>query len=498
MNSLFIASLIISIVYMILFWGKHVGLSLIVFMVPLTFYIINILKKNEKIKNEKAKWLIIPILLLSSTYFIFNNSFFYIVNIPIIIILLSIMILFLIGENLKINTFFSKILNIIFEPLCYIGETWKLCKISIKEKFNIKTNTDKKQKVGKVLKGLLYSLPLVILIIILLSSADDEFKNLFVNIFKNIINIIKKIKITTAIWKIFVTFIIFIYTSCFLNNLVNKYKVEEIKQIQDCNKEYKDNTTIKILLGLLNIVYLLFCYLQIKSLILNNTNIVFSSYARRGFFQLMIVSIINIITIIYAKENIKSKDNKNDYKYIKIMSLIMIVFTIIILISSIIRMYSYENAYGYTILRLLVSFAQLAEGIILIPTILYVLDKKINLIKSYFLTVLIVYICMNFICLDNIIAKKNIDRYFETGKIDTYYLFSSISEDGTSQILRLLGDEQVKNEEYENSQEIKKKTRDYLKTIDQKLKEEKFDLREFNISKLLAKHLIKIEMDKYI
>ena len=161
-------------------------------------------------------------------------------------------------------------------------------------------------------------------------------------------------------------------------------------------------------------------------------------------------------------------------------------------------MYSYENAYGFTMFRLLVSFAQLTEGIALIPTILYILDKKVNLIKSYFMTVIVIYICMNFVCLDNIIAKKNIDRYIEPGKIDTYYLFNSISEDGTSQIMRLLTDEQIKNEEYSDSQEIKKKTRSYLRELDQKLKEEKFDLREFNISKALARHIIQIEKEKFI
>ena len=497
MNSLFIGALIISIMYMILFWGKHVGLSLIFFMVPITYYIINVLKKNDKIKNENAKWLVLPIALLSSTYFIFNNEFFYAVNIPVIIILISIMILSLMGEKLKINTCISKILSIIFEPLSYIGETWKQCKNSIKEKFNIKTNEDKKHKVRRVLKAILYSLPLVIIIIILLSSADDEFRRIFVKIFQNIIDIISKIKLTTLIWRTFITFIIFIYVSCFLNNIANKYKIED-KQSKEKTKEIKDNITIKVLFGLLNMVYLLFCYLQIKSLILNNTGIVFSSYARRGFFQLMIVSLINIITIIYAKENGKDDENRKNQKYIKLMCLIMIVFTIIILISSIIRMYSYESAYGFTMLRLLVSFAQLTEGIILVPTILYVLDKKVNLIKSYFLTALVVYLCMNFICLDNIIAKKNIDRYFETGKIDTYYLFNSISEDGTSQIMRLLGDEQVKTEEYQSSQEIKKETRNYLRDLNKKLNDKKFDLRELNISKLLTKHLIKMEKNKFI
>ena len=72
---------------------------MLLFIGPFAYYIIYILEKNEKIENSKAKILIIPIILLSATYFLFNNSFFNDLNILVIPLLIIFMILGLFNEN---------------------------------------------------------------------------------------------------------------------------------------------------------------------------------------------------------------------------------------------------------------------------------------------------------------------------------------------------------------------------------------------------------------
>ena len=142
-------------------------------------------------------------------------------------------------------------------------------------------------------------------------------------------------------------------------------------------------------------------------------------------------------------------------------------------------MHFYESAYGYTILRLLVYCSLITEGILFIPTILYILDKNINLVKSYSIIIIAMYICMNFMNFDNIIAKRNIDRYFETGKIDMLYLKLATGTDAINQILRLTNDSKVSNE-------VKIEAEKYLYNLSEVLEEYKknMDFRDFNISKL--------------
>lgn len=64
----------------------------------------------------------------------------------------------------------------------------------------------------------------------------------------------------------------------------------------------KGNFTSKLLLISLNLIYLVFVLVQIKNFILTTKNIDenfgYSSYARQGFFQLMVVSLINFLVLL--------------------------------------------------------------------------------------------------------------------------------------------------------------------------------------------------------
>lgn len=192
----------------------------------------------------------------------------------------------------------------------------------------------------------------------------------------------------------------------------------------------------------------------------------------------MIISVINLIMILIAK----SKSYKNN-KFTNIMCLLMILFTFILIVSSAIRMYFYEQAYGYTFLRLAVYFALLTEAILLIPTILYVLNKKKNLLRTYFSIVVTMYVIINLVNIDNIIASRNVTRYIETGKIDMVYIESNTGTDAIKQIIRILQSDKDENG-------TKQIASNYLINTYDKLINENTDFRDFNISKTLAKYLI--------
>lgn len=77
MIKLFIFVFILSIWHLFLFYGKELGLSVILFILPLlgiTFYV---LKKWNKIERRYGLFFMIPIILLSCYYFvfIFKNEF---------------------------------------------------------------------------------------------------------------------------------------------------------------------------------------------------------------------------------------------------------------------------------------------------------------------------------------------------------------------------------------------------------------------------------------
>lgn len=86
---------------------------------------------------------------------------------------------------------------------------------------------------------------------------------------------------------------------------------------------------------------------------------------------------------------------------------------------------------------------------------------------------------MNF---NNVIARNNVDRYFETEKIDIYYL-TRMGTDAVDQIIRL-EEAQIETDIIEHELDI------FFKETDEYLRKYNMDFRDFNISKSKAKELI--------
>lgn len=474
-----IGALIFAIWMIFLFFEKTIGISMILFVAPFTYFLIHLLEKNNKIKNKKAKLLLIPIILLALAFGIFNNTFFNVLNIIIIPILIVIMVIGLFSEKSIINLkLVGKTFGGIFNPLGSLEESFDKSILEIKEKLKLGKDNKKQGKAKKIIKAILITLPIVLIVLALLSSADEVFSNIFKVIFDNIGKLFSNISISTVVARILFTGMTFIYFICFFYYFAYEYKEEDEEQKQE--EKIKDNFTLKMILVALNIIYLVFCYIQIKSLFLKNVDINYAHYARQGFFQLMVVSIINLVTILIAK----NRENKNDIKtnkFINYMSLAMIIFTFIIVISAAVRMYFYESQYGYTLLRLLVYCVLFTESVLFIPTVFYILDKKIDLAKCYFIIILSAYVCMNYMNFDSIIAKRNVDRYIQIGKIDMYYLENHTGTDAVRQIHRLLESKEIR---------VKKEAGKYLKNLYYKLDSEEKDFRSFNFSKMNAENLI--------
>lgn len=475
-----IGSFLIAILHSILFYGQNLGLSVLLFSIAIGIFLIYILYKNNKIKNTKALKLIIPILLISATYLIFNNKFLGIFNIIILIILFSLMIVMLLFEKTNIQLIIKKILYLILGPIEFVEESFSSIIEQIKNLFKKKkSNKKSKMILKKIILGIVISIPLIVIVLMLLSSADQIFSDQLQELFKKIfnLNIFTVDSITNLIFRIIIIVFISIYLIALMYNIIeDNFCDNDINEIKIKKIDKIIGNTILIIL---NIIYLIFCYIQISVLFMNVSNIDsfnYANYARQGFFQLMAVSIINLIIIL-----ITSRKNNNKLDLTKLLNIILALFTIIILISSFYRMYLYEQEYGYTFLRLIVYFALATEAILIIPTIMYILGIKINLPKIYFVVILVMYIIINYINIDNVIAKKNIDKYLEDNKnyeIDVQYL-QTLSIDAIPQLERLLNI---------NDENIKQNIEIYFQNQKNNLQD--INICNFNINRIIAKNIL--------
>ena len=481
--NIFIGALILSIWHSILFWDKEIGLSALLFAIPLIYVTIKILK--GKTENKKALLLSIPIILLSSTYFLFNNSLFNALNIVIIPILYIIMLMLATTKELKVRTIIFKILAVIIEPFNYFGEVV----VELKNKI-LPSKEEKQEKREKknIIKATILTGLIVIIVLILLGTADSEFASLFLDILDAIINL----SLPSLVIRIGVIILLFFYISSFFINILSKGNgLNEINNEEENNK--KENLTINMILTILNIIYLIFCFTQIKQL-LTVEDIIYSEFARKGFFQLMLVTLINLLVILKATSK-DLKETEKQEKYKKTMCIIMIIFTFILIILSFAKMNLYRTQYGDTRLRLLVNFTLLTETILLIPTSMYIINSKVNLARTYLIIITTMYCMINFVNIDNVIAKRNIQRFEETGKIDIWYLTGEL--DKATVVEELYELKSIKPKAEIQNEYIKNNLNTYINKFIEDTKSElpeKTSIQEFNLTKCKAKKFIQEEV----
>lgn len=485
-----IGALFLSLWQSLLFWKQDLGISVLLFTIPIIWITTKLLKGN--IKKKKALLISIPIIVLSSTYFIFDNLTFYLINIVLIPILYLIMVIWAISD-FQIKSIIYKIILMIFEPLNYIGDVIR----AVLKEFNPKEKDEQigeKKEKNNIFKAVCFTGIIALIVIGLLCSADNEFAKIFSTIFKDI-NIFNVSELTGRIIIIIIAF--FYFAGFFMNMLDKENGLKEFEK--DEKAEKKESYTIRMMITVLNLVYLVFCFTQIKVLF-TEQNIKYSEFARKGFFQLMIVSLINIVMILKAN-NKNLKETEKQEKYKKTMCIVMVIFTLIIIISAFARMTLYQQNYGYTRLRILVDYTLITEIILLIPTIIYILKNKIDLIKTYFVIIITMYCLVNFINIDKIIMKNNFNRYKETGYIDLNYIMEMNNSDLIEQLLELKDTEfkysekaysQSDTDKQEIQEQIGKQQRElngYLASW-KKSFNETHTLAEFNLPKMRAKSIL--------
>ena len=481
MKLAFICSLILSIIHSILFFGEDWGISVVLFAISAVFLFILVLGKNGKIKKKAPLVLSVPIILLSATYFLFNNMFFAIMNFFVIIALFAIMIIWACTGDLNPVKLLKNIWILLFAPVTEVTEVAR----QFSANFHVEKQPGKAKNpiAWKIVKALLISFPIVIIVIALLVAADETFGVIFRDIVNKVfewINLGTIFKIALRI--IFATFLTIYFVGIILK--ITRGKVNN--DVKPNRKGLRiEGMTLGMLITLLNIVYFIFSGIQVMHIVEQITLSDITSYAglaREGFFQLMVVSFINFAIILLSKSN-KKEMGVGSKTYIKSMNFILALFTIVLLVTSVIKMTLYAQEYGYTFLRILVFVTQITEVLLILPTLVYIISDRFKVAKWYLAIIVVMYVLFNFMNVDNFIAQQNIDRYLnntntQTRKIDFEYLRKNGSADSIPQIIRLLD---VKDTD------LQREVNNYL--YNQKLNAEEAEItwQSFNISRLIAK-----------
>lgn len=440
-----ILALSMGILFNYFFVWKSIGVSAIIYIGIFILAAMYILGGLVSYKNKLSLLFLIPIILLSISFSIYNDGVLRSLNIIVIPFLVVGYLLIVRYKSINIINigFIASIFDRVFnQALRMIPKSYIFTSQALEKRKGAKVNPIQRS----IILGIIISIPLLVLVIILLSSADMMFKYHL----ESIGRIFDGFRIDNLIGDS----VIIAVASLYIFGFLWSFKYNQISKNDNSYNSFKatwEPITIITIVFIINIAYLLFTIVQFSYLYGGGglpEGFSYAEYARKGFFELILVTVINLIILLLSINLTKKSSLKID-RILKTSNSLLIAFTFNMLVSANYKMYLYEKAYGFTRLRIYVRSFMLLIGIILIITLIGIWIRRTPVLKYALIATLVVYVGLNFINVDRIIARENIERYMETNKLDIHYL-STLSYDAAPEIQRLLKveDKNIRREAY--------------------------------------------------
>jgi hypothetical protein len=412
------------------FFHGEIGISYFVFISA--FYSVFFWRyRRFSYSHQRLGYLVICcIWLLSASFFLNNNMLFYALNLLVIPgLVIFHLVLVTSPQNFQWNqpAFLAYIFSKLIESLKYNVRFAAL----FRKGFKKSVDEDKLFVWKKVCIGIVISLPILLVVLRLLISADSQFERLIGGIpqWFQIIDVESVMRLI----------VILIYTVAFFGfmQILFKKQINVIKQQVNSQMVQLDGIITITVLVIINAVYLLFTLVQFKYFFSGSlqADFTFAEYARKGFFELLFVTLINlsitVIVLIFVNRTTSVLK-----RITQILLTILVLASAVMLSSAFLRLGMYEDAYGFTFTRVLVYSFMIFLVVIFTYTLVKIWVEKLSLFHFYFITSLIYYTTITVIDLDKIVVKENMNRFQTSGKVDVHYL-NSLSSTGVLGLIEL-------------------------------------------------------------
>lgn len=453
--------------------GK-IGLSYLVFIT--CFYGVFFWRfRSFAFTNKKLGILMISsIWLLAASFLLRSNMILYTLNIlmiPLLVLVQLVLITYPLQNEWHKWRFVHKVFLSLGASVIYIARFLMHGPKLVGKGIDEKTSAILK----KIFLGLAISVPLLFVIINLLVSADQQFGQMLA-LFPNWLSGLKMEE------EILRTASIIFYTLSIFGLLQVLRKKQSLTEplIEKNEKMSWDSIVSLTVLFLLNIVYLLFVIVQFKYFFSETLQdgYTYAEFARRGFFELLFVTMLNLL-IISTVVSFVEVGSRTVKRMVRVLLTLLVFFSGIMLYSAFLRLFMYEEAYGFTFARVLAHSFMIFLLVILCYSLMRIWLERLSLVRFYIISAIIYYAMINTLQLDEFVVNKNLERYKETGKIDIYYL-NSLSYEGVAGLVKL----------YQMNSDLPR-----LKELVQERKEEALHAEEswssLNLSRRSAERLLK-------
>lgn len=272
--------------------------------------------------------------------------------------------------------------------------------------------TVEKRKINSVLIGLLCAVPVLLMVIPLLMGADGAFEGMMD-------------KIGMDGGKELPATLIFgtaLFILIFGQHFGAKIRKQEEKQSRSARKGM-DTAFLITFLSVIALVYVLYLVSQLAYFFnafagLLPKEFTVAEYARRGFFEMSAVCVINLGLLFFALLGARKKENGKEPVMIRILSVFLCLFSLVLIATAMSKMNLYILSFGMTYLRILTSVFMVFLCVVFCTMCLWIFFRKLPYMRVVVITAVILVLGVSFADPARVVAYYNVSAY-QTGKLDS-------------------------------------------------------------------------------
>ncbi len=285
---------------------------------------------------------------------------------------------------------------------------------------------------GPLARGVAIAAPIAVLLCALLASADPVFASfLALNIDPG---------------RLVLDVLFFAFGVIAMAGLLRLAAAEPLDRI-DGPRWRLGSTETLVVLGVLDAIFAAFAFAQALAAsgaaagTLRAAGVTYSDYARNGFFQLLWVAGITLVVLVAL-----SRISRVSARGFQLLALAAIALTLLIVFVAFRRLSLYEEAYGFTMLRLYSHIFAAWVAVVFLLLAAELLGTARN--RRWFAgavaaSALAVVMALNVANPEALVVSLNVDHARSTHKIDSAYL-AGLSSDATPAMVSALMDPAVR------------------------------------------------------
>lgn len=300
-----------------------------------------------------GRWFAIPAILFSIVYILRDSETLNFLNFCAVLLCLALMAYRMRIGRWRVSGVVDYVSGLVISAVsAAIGAVILLVRVIRWREF---ASPERNTLFSRVLVGLLFAVPLLIVFGGLFVAADANFERLVREIFDFDRGDIFRRIILTAFWSwLAAGFLWLIFFADFSRSTF-------VATTESKTKGILGIVEVGVVLGLLNALFAAFVATQLRyffggaALVLDvndtSNNFTFAEYARRGFFELVNVAALVLIVLLVANR-ITRKEERKDILVFRGLTILLICLQFVITASALHRMWIYTSVFGLTELRI--------------------------------------------------------------------------------------------------------------------------------------------------